>query len=102
MKMKPRADPMDVASNVHKIKFENEKVRVLEMQFKPGDVAKMHHHPDNVVYIVKGGKLKIERDGKANIVELEAGSVAFFETQDHEATNIGNTDINVIVVELKK
>jgi hypothetical protein len=34
------------ASNVYKLLGESDKARVLQVTFKPNDVAKMHHHPD--------------------------------------------------------
>jgi quercetin dioxygenase-like cupin family protein len=51
-------DPLDVAGNVYKLKMENERVRVFEVTFKPGDKAAMHHHPDHVVYVM-GGKMRL-------------------------------------------
>ena len=95
-------DPLVAASNVYKLRFENERVRVLEVVFKPGDVAKMHHHPDHVVYALNGGKGKMTSGGKTNESEIKTGSVFFLEAQDHEFENIGKTTYEALVVELKK
>ena len=57
-------DPLDVASNVYNFKMENERVRVLNVTFKPGDKAVMHHHPDHVVYVLEGGKMKLTSKAK--------------------------------------
>lgn len=102
MKADSNLDPMKVASNVYKFINENERVRVLEVIFKPGEMAKMHHHPEHVVYVLKGGPLKITSEGKTQVLDLKQGSVVFLEEQNHEATNTGNSDINLLVVELKK
>ena len=51
-------DPKDVASNVYCFIMENERVRVFNATFKPGEIAPMHHHPDHVVYVLKGGQNK--------------------------------------------
>jgi len=48
--VKKEMDALVAASNVYKLLNENDKVRVLEVVSRPGDVAKMHHHPDHVVY----------------------------------------------------
>ena len=48
--MKMEMDPLKAASNVYKLLNENDKVRVLRVTSKPGEVAKMHAHPDHVVY----------------------------------------------------
>jgi beta-alanine degradation protein BauB len=102
MKMENSPDAMTAASNVYKLLFENEKVRVLEVYFKSGDFAKMHHHPDHVVYVQKGGKIMLNSEGKNDALDLPAGSAVFLKAQDHEATNIGESDLDLIVVELKK
>jgi quercetin dioxygenase-like cupin family protein len=39
-------------------------VRVLKVVSNPGDVAKMHYHPDHVVYAMKGGKVALTSGGK--------------------------------------
>ena len=100
--MKEEMDAMKAASNVYKFLNENDRVRVLEVVFKPGDVAKMHHHPDHVAYAVKGGKLSLLSEGKTQDMDIKTGSVMFLDAQNHEAKNIGNTTIDLIVMELKK
>jgi len=102
LKMKKDMDPMVAASNVYKFLNENERVRVLEVVFKPGDMAKMHHHPEHVVYVLKGGRLRLTSEGKTQDMDLSAGSVVFLKEQNHEATNVGNSVIDLVVVELKK
>lgn len=100
--MKKEMDAMVAASNVYKFLNENDRVRVLEVVFKPGDIAKMHHHPEHVVYALKGGNLSFLSGGKTQEMEIKAGSVIFLEEQDHEAKNVGNTTVDLIVMELKK
>jgi quercetin dioxygenase-like cupin family protein len=100
--MKKEMDPLMAASNVYKFLNENDRVRVLEVVFKPGDVAKMHRHPDHVVYALKGGKGRFTSGGKTQDMEIKTGSVIFLEAQDHEVKNIGNTTLDLIVMELKK
>jgi quercetin dioxygenase-like cupin family protein len=99
---KKEIDPLKVASNVYKFLNENDRVRVLEVIFKPGDATKMHHHPDHVLYALKGGNMSITSGGKTQELEIKAGSVLFLDAQDHEAKNIGKTTVDLIVVELKK
>ena len=55
---------MKVAKNVYKFIMENERVRVLDVLFKPNDKAAMHSHPDHLVYVLKGGKLKLTSSEK--------------------------------------
>ena len=96
-------DPLDVASNVYKMKMENDRVRVFEVTFKPNDKAIMHHHPDHVIYVVTGGKINLkDTTGKTNALDLANGDALFLTAQSHEAQNVGKTTIKLLVVELKK
>jgi len=95
-------DPLDVAKNVYKFKMENDKVRVLQVTFKPGDKAVMHYHPDHVVYVIEGGKAKLTTQEKTDILNLKTGDAIFLDAQSHEVENTGKTKLDLLVVELKK
>jgi beta-alanine degradation protein BauB len=100
--VKKEMDPLMTASNVYKLLNENDRVRVLEVVSKPGEVAKMHHHPDHVIYAVKGGKAALTTGGKTQEMEIKTGTTIFMDAQDHEMKNIGNTTIDLVVMELKR
>jgi quercetin dioxygenase-like cupin family protein len=85
----------------NKLIMENDRVRVLDVLLKPKDKAAMHSHPDHVVYVLKGGKLKLTSSGKTDVSDLKTGQAMFFKAQSHEAENTGKTDIELLVVELK-
>jgi quercetin dioxygenase-like cupin family protein len=95
-------DPLEAAGNVYKLKMENDRVRVFDVTFHPGDKAVMHQHPDHVVYVLEGGKLKLTSGGKTDIFDLIDGDVIFLKAQLHEAENIGQSTLELLVVELKK
>ena len=96
-----KLDPKIVASNVYKLINENERMRVVRVTFQVGETAKMHHHPQHMIYVLKGGKLSLISGGKTQVVDLKEGSAVFMEAQDHEATNIGDSVVDMLVVELK-
>jgi quercetin dioxygenase-like cupin family protein len=100
--MKKEMDPLVAAPNNYKLLFENDRVRVLEAVFKPGEIAKMHHHPDHVAYALTDGKGRRTSGGKVKETDIKTGSVFFIEAQDNEFENIGKTTYRSIVVELKK
>src|SRR5208283_523054 len=102
MEINQKSDPLVIAKNVYSFINENDRVRVLKVTFKPGDVAKMHHHPQHIVYVLNGGKLKLMSEGKTQELDLKEGSALFLDAQNHEATNTGKTVIDLLVVELKK
>ncbi len=95
-------DPLDVAGNVYKLKMENDCVRVFDVTFKVGEKAVMHHHPDHVIYVLEGGKMKLTSEGKTDVLDLKEKDAVFLKAQSHEAENIGQSAIELLVVELKK
>ena len=97
-------DPVVVASNVYKsVLLENERVRVIEVSFKPGESAPTHSHPEHFVYVIAGGKLKITNsEGKVLDAELKNGDVLWLPAETHSAVNTGDTEIRLIVNELKR
>jgi len=101
MEMKQNLDPLNVASNVYRFVNENDRMRVLRVTFQPGDTAKMHHHPQHMAYVLKGGKARMTSENNTRELVLEEGTAVFLDAQEHETTNIGDTVIDLIVVELK-
>ncbi len=96
-------DALKAAPDVYSLLMENERVRVLNVKFKPGQKAVMHSHPDHLIYVLKDGKLKITMpEGPGNEVGLKAGQVIWMPAGQHAAENVGGTEANNLVVELKK
>jgi len=96
-------DALKGAPDVYSLIMENERVRVLGVRFKPGQKALMHSHPDHVIYVLKDGKLKITLpDGKSTEISLKAGQAMWMDAGQHAAENLGNTEANNLVIELKK
>lgn len=99
----PSAPSADQATpSVVKLRFENDRVRVLETISNPGDREHLHSHPANVVYVVAGGKLRMTTDGKTSDVDFKTGDTFWREPVTHSAENIGKTRLHAIIVELKR
>jgi quercetin dioxygenase-like cupin family protein len=96
-------DPLKVGPKIYRKLLENERVRMLEVAFAPGDSIGMHSHPDHAVYAVTGGKLRVTTsDGKTQVADLKAGDPIWFPAVIHGAKNIGATPLKLVVVELKE
>ena len=95
--------PQEAASNIYKQIFDNERVRVSEITFKPGDKAAMHTHPyPHVVYVMEGGTLTLSYpDGTSKPATVEAGQAIWFPAETHEAVNTGTTTVKGTVTEIK-
>jgi quercetin dioxygenase-like cupin family protein len=95
-------DPAVVNSKTIKVKFENEKVRVLEAELPPGTKEQVHSHPAYVIYVLAGGKVRnYGTDGKTTEAQLKTGEVLYRDPLTHAAENIGDTTMHLILVELK-
>ena len=96
-------DAAKVAPNIYKVKFENERVRVLDVQSNPGDKSDWHSHPGGPFYVLEGGKMKMTtKDGSSKINELKKGQTGFEDAVTHKSENVGKTKVHLILVELKK
>ena len=98
----PSQDVTKVAGDSHRVIFENEHVRVLAVDMKPGQIAPMHSHPDSVSYYLTDGKLKITLPGgKSMERNPKAGNAGWSDATTHEAQNIGTTEFQQVQIELK-
>jgi quercetin dioxygenase-like cupin family protein len=96
-------DAMKVGK-AYRLLMENDRVRVLDIRLRPGEIEPMHNHPDDhIVYVLKDTKWKLTSpDGKAQVIDLKAGQVVWMEADTHSAENIGTTEGHNLVVEIKK
>jgi len=95
-------DAAKVAPHVYKVVFENERARVLEVRMKPGESTTRHSHPDYVVYVLSGGKVRFTSpSGESAEVELPAGASMWRKAEEHATENIGTTEIHALFFEPK-
>lgn len=96
------ADPIHTDGDKYKVRFENERVRVLEYSDKPGQQTHQHGHPAFLLLAVAPFKRKLVLpDGKELIREFKAGDVMWSDAQTHIGVNIGETPTQVIMIEMK-
>jgi quercetin dioxygenase-like cupin family protein len=93
-------DPAKVAPDMYKVRLDNARVRVLEVTGKAGQKAKLHKHPDYVVYNVSDGKVRFaDAKGAATEGDLKAGEVMWRPAETHASEAV--TDIHAMLFELK-
>src|SRR5688572_21941066 len=69
-------DPLKVAPDMYKLLLENDRVRVMEVVFKPGSKIAKHSHPDHFVYVAEAGKLTLHKgEGAKSDADLKIGDV---------------------------
>lgn len=94
-------DPTATNPQHYTVIFENERVRVLEYQDKPGEQTTPHEHPDSVMYTLSSFRRRLVSGEGQRDVALESGTIGWLPAQEHHGENIGNTPTHVLFVELK-
>ena len=96
-------DPLKVASDSHKLLFENKVVRVIEAKVPPGKTEPKHSHPQSVTVYLANYTVETTTfpGGKVTRGDRKFGSVAWTDATVHEIKNVGNTPSHAIRVELK-
>jgi len=95
-------DPVKVSPQYYVVRFENERVRVLEFHLKPGEKEAMHSHPPGVVYVLADATIRNGLpDGTSSERSLKAGDVLWRENTTHTGENVGATEARAIAIELK-
>ncbi len=96
-------DAIQTDGDKYKVILENDCVRVLDYQDRPGEKTLQHKHPAFVLYALSPFKRTLTLpDGKVLKREFKAGDVMWSEAQTHIGENVGQTPTHVLIVELKK
>lgn len=101
--LKPGIDPVKISTGIFKVLLENEKVRVVEYNLKPGEKDEWHTHPPKSSYVVSGGKLKVFlKNGETIDAEEKEGTASWMDyVGEHYVENIGNTTVKIVYTEIK-
>jgi hypothetical protein len=106
----PELDALIADPQHHELLFENDKVRVLRVRIAPGDRTPVHTHRwAGPLYILSWSSF-IRRDDQGNVL-VDSRAVPSLQSPGpvlwgaplppHSFENIGQTDVDLIAVELK-
>lgn len=95
-------DPIRVAGDTHKLAFENNLVRVLDVHLPPGKVEPRHRHPHGMSVYFTDWEAKVTPDGaQPELHHRKAGTFAWNEAVIHSVENAGSTEAHILRIELK-
>jgi hypothetical protein len=104
-------DARAAAPDNHEILLENDQVRVLDTRIRPGERTPVHTHRwPGVLYVLSWSDF-VRYDAEGNVLldsrtlsaRPEAGTTLWSASLGpHSAQNVGNQELRVIAVELKK
>jgi quercetin dioxygenase-like cupin family protein len=85
------------------VQVDNERVRVTEWRFAPGEATGWHRHElDYVIVPVAGGTIRLESSDGSNDAELVPGSAYYREAGiEHDVVNAGASEVAFVEIELK-
>lgn len=85
------------------VEFENERVRIIRINYGPGEKSVMHTHGPNVSIIITEGDMRMSLpDGTSREVSFKPGDVSWNENEEHLPENLGSGPVEVILVEVKE
>src|ERR1043166_8983108 len=96
-------DPVTVDPKHYKVEWENDQVRVLRINYGPGEKSVMHNHPETLAIFLTDQKATFTTpDGKTAEMDAKAGEVKNLPAGAHLPQNIGDKPMELILVEFKK
>lgn len=98
-------DAARVNPRAYRVSFENDRVRALDYQSRPGlgvcGVGR-HSHPAHLTVALTAVKAKVTlADGKVVFAENQPGDVFWEDAVTHTVENVGGSGSRVVIVELK-
>ena len=87
----------------YSVEFENDAFRVVRIKYGPGETSTMHSHDANCVVFLSGGEMAMEfPDGSTGPAPANTpGEVNCGDAVTHLPSNVGNTNAEVIMLEMK-
>ena len=94
-------DPLNASPDNYKLLLQEGNRRMVEMTLPAGTSDITHSHPAELVYFVKGSKVKIHvENGDAMEADIPDGHVMAHEAWTHRVENIGDHDLKAIIFEV--
>jgi len=88
---------------VYKQLLDNERVRVFQANFKPGDKLGTRNYPNHLMYMLTDGTLVFKPAGRiAYEVNFKAGETMWFPPLARATENDSDKEVRVLVVEFKE
>ena len=84
------------------VEFENERVRIIRIQYGPGEKSVMHTHGPNVSVMLTDGTVRMTLpDGTTQDLPSKVGDAMWEDSSEHLPENPSDEPFEVVLVELK-
>jgi quercetin dioxygenase-like cupin family protein len=96
-------DATKIAPNEYKVAADSMGIRVLQINYKPGESSALHSHPHQALYVIEGSKAEFtDKDGKKMVMEFQKGMAMVIPGATHSVKNIGTATMKAILVEVSR
>ena len=97
------SDASKGSPGLYKVKADSLGIRVIEVNYKPGQSSSMHSHPEAALYVLQDGKGEFAgKDGKKDTIQFNKGMALIRPAEAHSVKNIGKTTLKAILVEVNR
>ncbi len=95
-------DAVTAAPNLYGVAYENDAVRILRVEYAPGELSPMHHHPASCSIIINTQSWdSMAPDGDLIPTFADAGMFACERGYSHGMENTGDDPAGLFIVEFK-
>lgn len=96
-------DATKVSPELYKLKNDTMGIRVIEVNYKPGESSKVHWHPDAALYVIDPGTGEFTaKDGSKRVLDMKKGMTMIIPSDTHSVKNTGKTTMRAILVEVNR
>ena len=96
------ADAVKVDPKHYKVEVDNDRVRVVRINYGPREKSVMHGHPASVTIFLNDGEFRFTYpDGKTETIKGKRGQALFLDAFQHLPENLSGKPFEAIIVELK-
>lgn len=95
-------DPVKVSAKNYKLLQQDGDFRLVEMVIPPRSSDVEHSHPNEMVYFITGGKVRVHLpEGDPVDLDIPDGHSMTHGPWTHRVENIGSTEIRAVIFERK-
>jgi quercetin dioxygenase-like cupin family protein len=99
----PATDAAKVSPGLYTVKNDTMGIRVIGVNYKPGESSKVHWHPDAALYVIDPGTGEFTgKDGSKRTLDLKQGMAIITPSETHSVKNVGKTTMRAILVEVNR
>jgi quercetin dioxygenase-like cupin family protein len=96
-------DACKVAPENYKLLHDSLGIRIIEVNYKPGQSSAFHSHPDLAAYVITGTTAELtDKEGNKNVTEMKSGMAWVNGPATHKGKNLGKNAFKMMLFEINR